>query len=694
MSPFALNYDGVGWLESRDDTGVTTQTNAFNNTRTFQSATNQSTTQQQFINQLRFSAAKSIRTSTIILASFNIIAAFATAVGILCDSYFREKRNNREYRFWRNGFKFVPEGEVYPLILSLGIFVQSLIFAGAQSTGLDSLFGPGCTLMAMAMLPAVFLAPYIQLVYGIEIALRAIRKQAFEPRGKWNVTICSVITGLLVFAMFLVAQFDQSPNFCLTSLFWFVAHYSAACFGIFTFITVTLIACSVVLFVKLHSSINIEVTARVNASRMVYYLALAAISIGFMLPFFYVQAFKTGRRQNNNALTLSMVAAVVANVSGLMTGGLYLFLKSNTLSTIGPRDKAGEYENRRAIYKARRFDDDEESSGGYTDQVMNPVGGPQSLRRANSETSLYTLSKEDEVLDGKSMRSATTSKRGPASLRSYRSNNFFARASNAIMPRAPERARVASTIGGSHMRKQSYSLFPNNVPGAKQSFTLLPATTYSPNNNNNSNNDNLKPPPSMGNLLSRRHKRDSSLVSSATVQIGLRFSSVEDIPAPAAPEVVSPDHHVYNLDCPLVQKELQAKGLLKRPTGLDSGATTPTTPANRKDAKEMEDDIPARDPVKDARMKTLPPVPRLSTAVTAQPEESTTTTTTEEPITLSPSVYSPTSPTKARLPSPRGVGFTRLQNLRSPPMVPPPLIRRGTGDTTLVGGGDSRNAWI
>jgi len=156
MSPFALHYDGAGWLESRDDTGVVTQ-NAFNRTRNglFQSATNQTTTQQQFFNELRFAAAKSIRTSTIILASFNIIAAFATAVGILCDSYFREKRNNKEYRFWRDGFKFVPEGEVYPLILSLGIFVQSLIFAGAQSTGLDSLFGPGCTMMAMAMLPGM-----------------------------------------------------------------------------------------------------------------------------------------------------------------------------------------------------------------------------------------------------------------------------------------------------------------------------------------------------------------------------------------------------------------------------------------------------------------------------------------------------------------------------------------------------------
>jgi hypothetical protein len=53
----------------------------------------------------------------------------------------------------RNAFNFVPEGEVYPLVLSFGILIQSASFAGAQSTGLDSLFGQGCTMLAQLMLP-------------------------------------------------------------------------------------------------------------------------------------------------------------------------------------------------------------------------------------------------------------------------------------------------------------------------------------------------------------------------------------------------------------------------------------------------------------------------------------------------------------------------------------------------------------
>ena len=98
MSPFA----GAGWMQSRDDTSWAIQGSFITPTTTnFQTDNNKTTnTQQQFLNELKFSAAKSIRTSTIVLASFNIIAAFATALGILCDSYFRKKRNDKKYRFW------------------------------------------------------------------------------------------------------------------------------------------------------------------------------------------------------------------------------------------------------------------------------------------------------------------------------------------------------------------------------------------------------------------------------------------------------------------------------------------------------------------------------------------------------------------------------------------------------------------
>jgi hypothetical protein len=101
----------------------------------------------------------------------------------------------------------------------------------------------------------------------------------------------------------------------------------------------------------------------------------------------------------------------------------------------------------------------------------------------------------------------------------------------------------------------------------------------------------------------------------------------------------------------------------------------------------MADEIAPRDPVKDAKMKTLPPVPRIiSQLPKAEPAQ--------QAFTLSPTVYSPKTPTKVRLPSPKGVGFTvpaSKPSSSSPPRSPP--RRRGTGDTTPQRT-DAKGDWI
>ena len=50
------------------------------------------------IQNLVFAQSKSVRTSTIILAAFNVLAAFATAASILYDCYWSSKRCNPKFR--------------------------------------------------------------------------------------------------------------------------------------------------------------------------------------------------------------------------------------------------------------------------------------------------------------------------------------------------------------------------------------------------------------------------------------------------------------------------------------------------------------------------------------------------------------------------------------------------------------------
>ena len=68
----------------------------------YQSATNRTgpggNSTFNLISNLVFAESKSVRTSTIILATFNILAAFATACSILYDCYWASKRCNPKFK--------------------------------------------------------------------------------------------------------------------------------------------------------------------------------------------------------------------------------------------------------------------------------------------------------------------------------------------------------------------------------------------------------------------------------------------------------------------------------------------------------------------------------------------------------------------------------------------------------------------
>ncbi|KAK2065605.1 hypothetical protein LY76DRAFT_216609 [Colletotrichum caudatum] len=617
-------------------------------------ATNTSTA--AIINQFRFQAAKSIRTSTIILAVFNVIAAFATAVGIFWDGYATAKRSNQKFGFRTHGFNFVGPAETFPLVLSVGIVVQGIVFAVAQSTGLDHLLTLGCTITSQMMLPAVFIVPYMQLVFALEVAFRSLRKNPLPPRSKWNVTICLAIVGTFLLITYLVTLFVRPPNFCFASLFWFVQRWKEGCFVILTTISVALLASTLVIFFRLHNNATIENSERVAASRMVYFLAVAFISTTLLIPFFFTLSFTEQRAATGQALTLSMIASVVANVSGLMTGGLHLFLRSNTFSTIGS-SHSDKWESERNKLKAgiRVY------SGGnndYEHHMMNPVGRAQSLRRMDSTDSLVPEKEEEARIESPSG--------SPTYANPLRSNAVWQPVPAPL--RTPEPAQVPTyQVPKAHARKRSYSLFPTEQQNNNtKSITLLPAKTYTPAARippaarafeEDDDMMSLQPPPPIF-PQGIRHRRDSSLASSATVQIGLRLSNVDDMP-PLNSHYFQNNASVTSLDCP----DEQDADAPKRPSPL---AQVDVNSDSESSDSEEEDETLVSSPArheKDTRMKSLPSVPDFSGPRQSQLKE-------QEPqqLTLSPAVYRPESPQKTRVTSPQGVGFNNLAQRKKAPV--------------------------
>lgn len=136
-------------------------------------ATAQESAGAELIATFALADSKSIRTSTVILASFNVLAAVATAARILYDCYWASKRSSRSFKAsYVYGTHVDGSGllttinrkffimslhpvETFPLILAIGIAVQGLVFAGVQGTGLKSLATTGCTTIAQFMWPGM-----------------------------------------------------------------------------------------------------------------------------------------------------------------------------------------------------------------------------------------------------------------------------------------------------------------------------------------------------------------------------------------------------------------------------------------------------------------------------------------------------------------------------------------------------------
>ncbi|KAI9650036.1 hypothetical protein NHQ30_000049 [Ciborinia camelliae] len=507
------------------------------------------------IQNLVFAESKSIRTSTVILAAFNVLASFATAASILYDCYWASKRCNPKFKASKFCVSMIHPAETVPLVLSIGIVIQGLVFSAVQGVGLQSLFTLGCSTIAQFTWIALFIVPYIQLVFGLECAVRSLKKTPFQPRGKYDVTICLGIIFVMLIGTWIPTYLFPEHDRCFASLVGFVSRFGT--FGLILLSTVAglLILSAITIFVRLSKTTLVERNQRIAASRMVYYLVIGVVSSGFVIPYF---ASRISRHRDSKA---AMIATVVLNLSGLMNGFLHLFLRSNTATTsFGPRGRSWPTNK----HEIRIWGPNELA---FNNHMMDPVPAAVSPRsglgsRASSQKSLISISDKSDVISTTEMpvlQPPTYSPTKPNSMRPIAINPI----PSASIPLTPTEHSPSE-----YTRKQSYSLFP--APALESPTLLLP-----PQMNRSafesvydiSDLSYLAPPPSSHDSMGNR--RRSSVASSATVQIGIRFSHAP--PSPGIPEV---------LPLALPSTTYKATGLSAATSTFPSTTYTPTSKFN------------------------------------------------------------------------------------------------------------------
>ncbi|KAH8594620.1 hypothetical protein B0O99DRAFT_171369 [Bisporella sp. PMI_857] len=568
------------------------------------------------IQDLVFAESKSVRTSTIILASFNILAAFATAASILYDCYCASKRCNPKFRASKFCMSTIHPAETFPLLTAISIVIQGLVFAAVQGTGLTSLFTRGCGLIAQFMWPALFLVPYVQVVFGLECALRSLRGLPFQARGKYDVTICVMTVIIMTIGTWVISFVQPESDRCFASLLWYISAFGFEGLIITSICAGLMIISAITIFIRLSTVNLIDQHQRIAASRMVYYLIVGIVSLGFVIPYFVSQTI------GNGDIKAAMMATVVLNLSGLMSGLLHLFLRSNTATTsFGP--KGGRSWDLKK-HEIRMFGPNELAYGNH---LVDPVSGPRSpyevAAKSLSQTNLIGYAGREKSME--SLRSSPPI-RSPIQYSPMKANEVVGiqNMPKVTTPIAELPARATNAVQYGHVRKQSYSLFPNGPSGTRQE----PTSVY--------DISDLLPPPDVFGSKSKGHRRDSSCISSATVQIGLRLSAFAISPSEEDIATLPVPISAYNPNSvrPISPLRVQTQNVA-RPTSPPQAKPSPLNTHVKSPTQTS--------PISSVN-KTLPPTPRnvgftLPPQRTASPENKSDKL--EEPCQLSPAVYSP-----------------------------------------------------
>ncbi|RSM10943.1 hypothetical protein CEP52_003267 [Fusarium oligoseptatum] len=502
--------DSVNWIATRAEDGSELDTAGFQ----FQANSTSA-----WDNQLKLAAAASVRTSIVVLASFNVLAAFATAASIFWESWKTAKRTDATWTWRTSWSRVIKRRDVHPFVLSCGIVVQGIVYAVAQSK-------------------ALFITPLIQLIFGLELAIRVTKPNIFPARGRWNVVACLVIIGLFLLVAFSITFAIEPPNFCFAGLFWYLHRYNLGCFGLLTtIVSLILIQCGVISY-KLHTGSSMSFAVRDEASRMVYYMVIALLSYTLLITFFYNTSFEDPQSASPETMQLSMVVSVVANLSGLLTGCLYLFLRSS-------KSPSGSYEDGSNSIKGFKLDlEGQELEPSTPNSAMpRPLQLPQQIRKETSRESLLAEARDEGKVMGARKDILNHAFPRPLRLGSMRQSQ--------ILPPGP--IRTSSKPSLKNFKKSMYSIFPKEEQ-LKSPVLLLPTTTYSPTSAKKASMstklaDGLLAPPAIHVPEDAPRRRGSSMVSTATVQIGLRLSNINDMRPSKAPIQEDADK-VHNLDCP------------------------------------------------------------------------------------------------------------------------------------------------
>lgn len=134
-----------------------------------------------------------------------------------------------------------------------------------------------CLLSNTLTCAAIWIVGFVVLVLGIETVYRGLRKDRFASRGRWNIIICWVAVAVMLLLTWIPTRArPRAHDRCRAILLVFALPWADVAFGITLALIILYLAMGAILVAQLLRTVKLDRTERIAASRMVYYLGLAA----------------------------------------------------------------------------------------------------------------------------------------------------------------------------------------------------------------------------------------------------------------------------------------------------------------------------------------------------------------------------------------------------------------------------------
>ncbi|WEW61916.1 hypothetical protein PRK78_007416 [Emydomyces testavorans] len=262
------------------------------------------------------------RISIVVTAVFNVLASAAVVATILYDSW-----RLANLRVPRRRFEFltrIPTVHVFSNALAIATAIQGSVFIAVQAMGLQDVLTNNCRTFSQITWTATWVIGYTILIFSSESACRSIHR-AYSASPCRSYTLVNWIILIVFLLLTWIPSFVRptTMNICAADLTQWMAPWADIGTALTSLLIVFYILNATTLSFRLRRPDKLSFEQRIAVRNQIYYLLVNAAIFVFTLPFWIEVT------TSHSTAVAAMMMSIVINLFGIVNGVLFLLLRAS-----------------------------------------------------------------------------------------------------------------------------------------------------------------------------------------------------------------------------------------------------------------------------------------------------------------------------------------------------------------------------